>query len=195
MGPRARRGYVPVKWVVRVGIVVIGIPSLAIGLLMLGRFRPNRGHIVAEIEIDRPTAQVFPWISQKDLILKWFGGLSEMAEISPGTNGGKIGERFHLTEFDREEDVKLEMEMTVTDFVPNERLGMEIESVGDPDNGFVETAEYWLKGDDGHTQLTCEIRTKYHGRLPEVFEPFITAAARKKVQRDLARLKSLVEAQ
>ncbi|MGB8593600.1 MAG: SRPBCC family protein [Candidatus Acidiferrales bacterium] len=183
------------KWVVRVGIVVIGIPSLAIGLLMLGRFRPNRGHIVAEIEIDRPTAQVFPWISQKDLILKWFGGLSEMAEISPGTNGGKIGERFHLTEFDREEDVKLEMEMTVTDFVPNERLGMEIESVGDPDNGFVETAEYSLKSDDGHTQLTCEIHTKYHGRLPEVLEPFITAAARKKVERDLARLKSLAEAQ
>ena len=47
----------------------------------------------------------------------------------------------------------------------------------------------------GGTALTLEIQTDYYGRLPQAFEPMITDAEREKVQRDLARLKTLAESE
>jgi uncharacterized protein YndB with AHSA1/START domain len=184
-----------VKWIIRIGIITIGIPSLAIGLLMLARFRPGRGHIRAEIEIDRPAAQVFRWISREDLVRRWVGGLSEITPISSAGESGAVGKRFHMTEFDKEENARTEMEMTVTEYMPSEKLGVRIRSLGDLGEGFVENAEYRLSPAVGGTELIFEIQTDYYGRLPRAFEPMITRAARKKVQRDLERLKRLVEAE
>jgi uncharacterized protein YndB with AHSA1/START domain len=183
-----------VKWIIRIGIITVGIPSLAIGLLMLARFRPGRGQIRAEIEINRPAAEVFRWISRDDLIKQWVGGLSEITPISSAGDSGEIGKRFHMTEFDKEENAQSEMEMTVTEYVASEKLGFQIRSLGGQAEGFVENAEYRLSPAPGGTELIFEIQTDYYGRLPRAFEPLITRAARKKVQRDLERLKSLVEA-
>jgi uncharacterized protein YndB with AHSA1/START domain len=195
MPPASSQNASAMKWVIRIGVVVIGLPSLAIGLLVAARFRPEHGHILAQTEIDRPAAQVFPWLSRPDLIQKWVGGLSEITPASPAVEGSEIGRRFHMLEFDKEENARTEMEMTITQFVPNDRLGFRIESLGDPVNGFTETAEYRLTGDGAHTQLTYDIHTGYRGKLPKALEPLITPAARKKVQQDLARLKSMVEAE
>ncbi len=181
------------KWIIRIGVLTVGIPSLFIGLLMLARFRPNRGHIQAEVEIHRPAAQVFRWISQEELIKQWVGGLSEISLVAPGPNGGGNGTRFHMTELDKEENARIEMEMTVTEYVPSEKLGVQIRSVGDPGEGFIENAEYRLAPTPDGSNLKLEIQTDYYGRLPRAFEPLITRAARKKVQRDLMRLKTLVE--
>ncbi len=174
-------------------MITVGVPSLAIGLLMLARFRPGRGHIRAEVEINRPASQVFRWISHEDLIKQWVGGLSEITPISSAGESGEIGKRFHMTELDREENARTEMEMTVTEYVPSEKLGFQIRSLGGQAEGFVENAEYRLSPVPGGTELTFEIQTDYYGRLPRAFEPMITRAARKKVQRDLGRLKVLVE--
>jgi len=184
-----------VKWIIRIGIITVGIPSLAIGLLMLARFRPGRGHIRAEIEIDRPAAQVFRWISREDLVRQWVGGLSEITPESSSGESGEIGKRFHMTEFDREENARTEMEMTVTEYVPSEKLGFQIRSLGGQGEGFVENADYRLSPALGGTELIFEIQTDYYGRLPRAFEPMITRAARKKVQRDLGKLKAMVEAE
>ena len=183
------------KWIIRIGIITVGIPSLAIGLLMLARFRPGRGHIRAEIEINRPAAQVFRWISREDLIKQWAGGLSEITPESSATEDGEIGKRFHITELDKEENFRTEMEMTVTEYAPDEKLGFQIRSLEGQGEGFVENAEYRLSPAPGGTELTIEIQTDFYGRLPRAFEPVITRAARKKVQRDLERLKRLVEAE
>ena len=183
------------KWIVRIGVITVGIPSLAIGLLMLARFRPGRGHIHAEIEINRPAAQVFRWISREDLIRQWVGGLSEITPILAAAAGRENGRRFRMIEFDKEENARIEMEMTITEYVPGEKLGVQIRSVGDPGEGFFENAEYRLSPAPGGTDLTFEIQTDYYGRLPRAFEPMITRAARKKVQRDLLRLKKLLEAE
>jgi len=162
---------------------------------MLARFRPGRGHIRAEIEIDRPAAQVFRWISREDLVRQWVGGLSEITPESSSGESGEIGKRFHMTEFDREENARTEMEMTVTEYVPSEKLGFQIRSLGGQGEGFVENADYRLSPALGGTELIFEIQTDYYGRLPRAFEPMITRAARKKVQRDLGKLKAMVEAE
>jgi uncharacterized protein YndB with AHSA1/START domain len=183
------------KWVVRIGIIVIGIPSLAIGLLVAARFRPEHGHVFAETEINRPAAQVFPWITRPDLLQKWVGSLTEMTLDSPAANGGEVGKRYRMAQFDNVDNQTMEMELTVTEYVPNERFGIQSDSLGDPVNGFTETAVYRLTADGTHTHLSFDIHTTYRGKLPRVLEPLVTPAARKKVQQDLARLKTLVEAE
>ena len=160
---------------------------------MLGRLRPGRGHIHAEIEIYRPASTVYRWITQEDLLYQWVGGLSEMTLISAAPDGGAIGRRFRLVELDKEENARMEMEATVTDFAASERLGLQIRSIGNAAEGFVENAEYRLSPAPGGTELAIEIQTEYYGKLPRAFEPLITRAARKKVQRDLLRLKTLIE--
>lgn len=182
------------KWIIRIGAITVGIPSLAIGLLILARFRPGRGHIRAEIEINRPAAQVFRWISREDLIKQWVGGLGEITAISPAADG-EIGKRFRMIEFDKEENARIEMELTVTEYVPSEKFGVQIRSVGDPGEGFIESAEYRLSPAVGRTDLTFESQTDYYGKVSQTFEPLITPAARKKARRDLVRLKTLVEAE
>jgi len=124
---------------------------------------------------------------------KWVGGLGEVTAMTQAPSGGEIGKRFHMIAIDRDENTRTEMEMTVTELVANQRLGVEIRSVGDPSGGFVESEEYRLSGSGGETHLTMEVQTTYHGRVTEALEPFITSAARKKMQRDLERLKKLVE--
>lgn len=183
------------KWVVRIGIIVIGMPSLAIGLLVAARFRPEHGHVFAETDINRPAPQVFAWISRPELIPKWVGSLTGMTLASPAPNGGEVGKKFRMAQFDKIDNATMEMELTVTEFVPNERLGVEIDSLGDPVNGFTETAEYRLSGEGARTHLTFDIHTAYRGKLPRALEPLVTPAARRKVQQDLTRLKSLVEAE
>lgn len=183
------------KWIIRIGFITIGIPSLAIGALMLARFRPGRGHIRAETVINRPQVEVFRWISRADLIQQWEGGLSEVSLISPASNGGGLGERFHLTQFDKEENARTAMEMTVTEYIPSEKFGVQIRTLGNPGEGFIENGEYRLSPAPGGTALTLEIQTDYYGRLPQAFEPMITHAEREKVQRDLARLKTLAESE
>lgn len=183
------------KWIIRIGIITVGIPSLYIGVLMLARFRPGRGHIHAEIEIHRAPSQVFRWISREDLMQQWVGGMSEISLVAPGPNGGALGERFHLTNFDKEENSRIEMDMTVTEYLPSQRLGMQIRAVGNTGEGFIQNAEYRISPAPDGSELVVQIQTNYYGRLPQAFEPMITRASQQKVQSDLARLKKLVESE
>lgn len=183
------------KWIVRIGTVVVGIPSLAIGLLVAARFRSDHGHIFVQADIDRPASQVFPWISRPELMQKWVGGMHGMTLISPASDGGEVGKRFRMADIDKTDNVTTEMELTITEFTPNERLGIEIDSVSDPVNGFSEAAEYRLTSEGSRTRLTFDAHTTYRGKLPRALEPLITPAARRKSQQDLARLKLMVEAE
>ena len=116
-----------------------------------------------------------------------------MTLISPASDGGEVGKRFRLEDVDRTDNATTEMELTITEFTPNERLGFEIDSVSDPVNGFSEAAEYRLTSEGARTRLTFDAHTTYRGKLPRALEPLITPATRRKAQQDLARLKLIVE--
>ncbi len=63
----------------------------------------------------------------------------------------------------------------------------------DPSKGSIEKGGYELAEQNGRTRLTLSAQSEYTGFLPRLFEPLITPAAQKKLEGDLARLKSLVE--
>ncbi|MGC1685180.1 MAG: SRPBCC family protein [Candidatus Acidiferrales bacterium] len=182
-----------VKWIIRIAIVTIGIPSLAIGLLMLARFRPGRGHVSSAIDINRPAADVFRWISRPELMEQWFGGISEITRISPAGDAERIGDRFRAVEIGRDQASPTNLTITVTEIVPDRRFGIEIVSFGDPTTSFTEEAKYRLSEMNGTTHVVVDAQTTFQGKLSQSFEPFITSAAKKKFQHDLERLKALVE--
>jgi uncharacterized protein YndB with AHSA1/START domain len=183
------------KWIVRIGILTVGIPSLAIGLLVLARFRPGRGHVASAIDINRPAVEVFRWISRPELMEQWMGGVSEITRVPTAGDEEHVGDRFRAVEIDKDQTFRTNLEMTVTEFSPNQRFGLEIESLGDPATNFTEKAEYRLSETGGTTHVAFDAQTTFHGKLSQSFEPFITSASRTKFQRDLARLKKLVEAE
>jgi uncharacterized protein YndB with AHSA1/START domain len=181
------------KWVIRILAGLIGLILLAIAALWLIGMRPGHDHIVAEVQIDRPASQVFRWLSDDDLVKKWIGGLVELKGISTPAEGGQVGKKFRVGEVNR--DQRVDMDMTVTRYEKNRALSMFIASVGDPNNGFTETGDYTLTEENGKTLLRFEVKTKYSGFLPRLFEPFITPEATKKLKEDLLRMKQLVEAE
>ena len=83
--------------------------------------------------------EVFRWISRADLIQQWEGGLSEVSLISTASNGGGLGERFHLDPVRQGKNGRTAMEMTVTEYIlASEKFGVQIRTLGNPGEGFIE---------------------------------------------------------
>jgi len=181
------------KWVIRILIGLISLLVLAVAALWLAGFRSGHDRIVAEVEIDRPAAQVFRYLTDDDLVKKWIGGLVELKQIATPADGSEVGKKFRIGEVYKDE--RVDMEMTVTGYEKNRRLSLNIASLGDPNNGFTETGDYTLAEENGKTLLRFEVSTKYTGFLPRLFEPLITPQAVKKLHEDLQRMKQLVEAE
>ena len=179
------------KWVIRVLVGLIILLVLADAILWLAGFRSGHDHIVAEVEIERPAAQVFRYLTDDDLVKKWIGGIVELKQIATPADGSEVGKKFRIGEVYKEQ--RVDMEMTVTGYEKNRRLSLYIASLGDPNNGFTETGDYTLAEENGKTRLRFEVSTKYAGFLPRLFEPFITPQAVKKLHEDLQRMKQLIE--
>jgi len=107
----------------------------------------------------------------------------EIKNISVPAAGSEVGRKFHLGEVYK--DQRVDMEMTVTHCEKNRALSIYITSLGDPNNGFTDTGDYTLTEENGKTLLRFEVRTKYFGFLPRLFEPFITPEAVRKLKEDL----------
>ena len=175
------------KWLLRIlgGIVVLIVLCVA-GLWLYG-MRPSHGHTSDTVVINRPAARVWQYITDDNLLKKWIGGLGEIEHLTPGKMGA--GEKLRIVESYK--DTRTTMDMTVGRFTPPHEITLDISA-----DGFTEHAGYLLEEQgSGQTKLTLDAQTDYHGFLYRLLEPLITSAADKKVQGDLQRLKTLVEAE
>jgi uncharacterized protein YndB with AHSA1/START domain len=181
------------KWIFRILGVLLALFVLAVAGLWLAGLRPGHGHVLTEITIDRPAAQVFRWLAEDERVKKWIGGLEEIKQVSSPADGGEVGRKFRIVETYK--DDRVEMEMIVTRYEKDRALSILVKSLGDPANGFMETADYTLTEQDGKTRLQFDTTANYFGFMPRLLEPIITPEAREKVQEDLHRLKTLAEAE
>jgi len=180
-----------VKWVWRILGAMVALVVLGVAGLWLYGLRPSHGKNSANIEINRPAAQVWRYITIDELTKKWVSGLEEIRHTTPGISGA--GEKLYLVE--SYEGERFPMEMTIERVAEPRELTFVLVSVGAPSNSFTERGGYLLEERNGKTRVTLAAQTDYHGFLARLFEPFITPAADEKLRGDLARLKSLVEAE
>ena len=177
------------KWLLRTVVAVMGLVATVVVVLFLVGLRPSHGKNSATVEINRPAWQVWRCITEDELLKKWVSGLVEIQSSTPGKPG--VGTKLRLAVI--YEGQRTEMELTLTSYEPNKWMGFAMKSLGDPSNGFTENGEYALVERDGRTRLTLSAQSQYYGFLPRLCEPLITPAAQKKLEGDLARLKTLVE--
>ena len=179
------------KWVLRIVAAVVAVIVLAVLGLWLAGFRKGAGRNSATVEIFRPPAQTWRYLTNDDLVKKWVSGLTEIRHLTPGVEG--VGNRFEMTVVMDGE--RTDMVMAITAYVPNRQIAFKLESFGSPSMGFIETGEYAIVEQDRHTLLTLTGTSKYYPFRLQLMEPLITPSAQKKLVGDLARLKSLVEAE
>jgi uncharacterized membrane protein len=138
------------------------------------------------VDIDRPAAFVFPYLASRDQRVRWMEKLVTSEQLTPGEAGP--GTRFRDVFEDHGQRIELDAE--VTDWQPNERLVIRLRS-----NVVDATSTQRLEARDGRTRVTTTIESDYKSFTARLMAGVITRHAQQQLERDLERLKALVEAE
>jgi carbon monoxide dehydrogenase subunit G len=167
-----------------VGVILIAVVTL----LAVGR---SESTLTASIEVARPPAVVFAWVSEPERVKRWLGWLKEIRPVSPVQD--QPGARQIWVMEDRNNNNQL-MEIDTEFLIYKEptSLTARVSSV----EGFTGTVEYALEalGPD-RTRLRYTGSYQFHHWLAKLLEPVITRSAQQKLEDDLARLKEQAEAE
>ena len=176
------------KWVKLGALAVVGFLALAVVvLLILGR-RESAGRLQGAIEIDRPPSEVFAWITQKDKLTRWVGWLVDVRENGPL---GKGARRVWVMD-DPNMKQTIEIIADVEAYDPPRGLRLHTSMAG----GFDGTNTYTLVDlGQGRTRLEADSRFQFQHWVVRLLKPIVAHQARRKMHNDLARLKSLAEAE
>ena len=146
------------KWVLRIVATVFVIALLTVLGLWLAGFRENAGVNSYTVEILRPPAQTWRYLTNDDLVKKWVSGLTEIRHLKPGVEG--VGDRFEMTVV--MDGQRTGMVMEITAYVLNRQIGFELKSIGSQSMGFTEPGEYAIVEQDHNTLLTLTGKSKYY---------------------------------
>ncbi len=137
------------------------------------------------IEIARPPAAVFPYLTEPERLKRWVGGLTTFEPVDG--EGAHVGARSRQVMVVRGKEWKLDGELTALE---PDRL-VQARMVG---KGFAATTSYLLEPVEGGSRLTATVESEFMlvGRL---LGGLVSREAQKKLRADLARLEALVEAE
>ena len=155
--------------------VLVGVGAL---LWILGG-RPRTYHVSRLLAA--PPAEVFPYLTDPDLLAEWIEGL---VRTEPLTDGGpRLGARSRDTIEERGR--RMEFLSEIVGWAPPERMDVQLEGPG-----VSATSGYRLEANEGGTHLTHEQTVRYRGML-RVMAPFIDGPVRAKLEGHLGRLQAL----
>jgi carbon monoxide dehydrogenase subunit G len=180
---------IAMKWIV-LSFKAIGLLLLvaACGLWLAGR-RAGAGHLHSEIEVNRPVAEVWDWVSEPEKLKQWISWLVEVRTDDMGHGG--VGVKRVLVMRDENNGGELvNIESTCTEYAPPKllRTNLVVPRMFDGTQSYRVT-------DLGNGSSRLEIDSQFHFGNPfaKLMEPLITSSAQKKMRRDIARLKQLAE--
>lgn len=177
------------RWFAIVAGGLAGIVGLAVLVLLALSLRPGAGMVTGETVIDRPPAEVWPWIVEGERLMEWVAWLTEVEDLTPGVEG--VGARRRWVMIDPTMgDQRVEIEGEIIDFEPERRSTMSLESPG----MFSGWGTYELVDlGDGRTRVEYVSEFSMHSWISRLLEPLVTWQASGKAADDLARLKERIE--
>ena len=177
------------KWVKAIAALLVGIVLVAIGGLWIAGLTSNAGHYESVIEIGRPTAEVWPWITEPDKLKQWVSWLTEARKLTP--EPPHPGSRTVWIMADPNMGSQpIEINSEVTSVVPNESLNMSFGA----SRMFSGNASYTLTSlPGGGTRLRNVGDYHYATWFARLMEPLVRPEALRKMNADLSHLKMLVE--
>ena len=131
----------------------------------------------ATIEIDRPAAEVFPWLLEPEKRLRWVTGLRSSEPLDETS----------YREVVQEYGQRLEAVATVVRHEPPRALDVAMKG-----RGFEARAEHRLSEHDGRTRLTSSFDVKLGG-LGRFAGGIVGRQLQRSVEQSLARLKETLE--
>ena len=175
------------KWLIGILGGLAGAAALATATLWLMGRRQDAGVSRASVEINAPREQVWPWIEEGDKSKKWIGWVVGVADAN-SLNG--IGHKRVVLMNEPSSPNPLRLEVEFTEFNPPERLMARV-AIADL---FTGSQRYELTElDTGRTRVELVNRIHYTSWLVRLFEPLATPSATRKIEQDLASLKTQVE--
>jgi uncharacterized membrane protein len=142
-------------------------------------------NVLTDIIINRPAQAVSAYAADPSNAPAWYVNITsaEWRTPPPLRPGARVG--FTARFLGR----RLEYTYEIAEFVPGERLVMRTAQGPFP----METTYTWAPASDGSTRMTLRNRGE-PGGFSKVLAPFIAGAMRRANSKDLARLKSILEA-
>ncbi len=164
--------------------------ALALFILVMAGLsrRPNAGKNEHSVVIERPAAEVFPWLTEPYKLTRWIDGLESSTPIAGdsavrGARSREVilvdGKRFTL--------------MTEITGIKRDSL-LSVHITSEP-AGFTVDGLYELTPAGNGTRLRYTGHADYQGVFTRMMEPFVTPQSQNKVEADMKRLKDLIEAQ
>jgi uncharacterized protein YndB with AHSA1/START domain len=141
--------------------------------------------VVTEIVIDRPVAQVSAYAADPSNAPRWYANIESVDWKTPPPLRVGSAVSFVARFLGR----RLEYTYEFAELVPGERLVMRTQQGPFP----METTYTWSPAADGSTRMTLRNRGEPAG-FSKLMAPFMAPAIRRANRKDLANLKSMLEA-
>jgi carbon monoxide dehydrogenase subunit G len=132
------------------------------------------------VEVQRPPAEVFPWLLEEDKVPRWTGHLERYERLDDGPLGRGSKARQVLDVKGRRIDVTLE----VTSYEPPSGARTRFST-----NGIDVVSVYALESAGAGTRLTQSVEAKPNGLAARMLVPVIQPRLEKKLTEDLERLR------
>jgi uncharacterized membrane protein len=140
--------------------------------------------VLTQIVIDRPVAEVSAFAADPDNAPRWYVNIksAEWKSERPLRQGSKVAFVAHFL------GKKLEYTYQFVEYVPGQRLVMRTEQGPFP----METTYTWSEAGPGKTSMTLRNHGEPSG-FGKLAAPLMAAAMRRATQKDLEKLKALLE--
>jgi carbon monoxide dehydrogenase subunit G len=136
------------------------------------------------VSVDKPPAEVFPWLLDADKVPRWMTGLDLYEPLDPGPPGVGSRIRQHLSVSGQQ----LRFELRVAELDAPRRAVLRFEG-----SGFKAANEYAVAAAGNGSRVTWTISgdtTSFKARL---IAPMVQAKLQEKLETDLARLRTVLE--
>lgn len=142
---------------------------------------------IYSITIQAPPERVFPYLEEGDKLTQWVGMMSKSESLTGDAPG--VGHKFRDT-YLMQGGKTMEAIGEIVGYEKDKFLKAEMIC-----DGFDMVVEYHLRPENGQTRLDFHSESTYKGNwLVKLMAPLITMIAQRQLKKDLAKLKSLVEA-
>ena len=140
--------------------------------------------VVNKIEINATPEQIFYWLEEPERAKEWVTSVTRSEYIKKTPN--KVGTTFR--EYVEEDGQGIEMQGVVTEFDPNKRYAVHLES-----ESHSADVRFVLTKNAGSTQLTQDVELRFKNELSDDVLDSIKKSIMSQTQSEFARLKKLCE--
>ncbi len=179
-------------FVVRVLRLLLALLLACVVVLWFASRRGDRGYIGLEVTIDRPTPEVFRWITNDELLRRWISDLVKLQKTG-AAGAAQPNSVYLIDEFVQKRRVGLSVR--VTRVTPNQELEVAVKPSDESAGTYTATADFKLFPNGDYTRLVFASQSDFQSFGDQMIEPILTYAMRKKVEEDLTRLKLMMEAE